>query len=115
LNFGKRLKELREAKGLRQEDIGKKINVGKSAVSQWENNIRTPDAYVILQLADFFNVTTDYMLGRTDDPRPFSKDTIAEPDSNDPVDKLPEQAKRSLEEFKEYIIHKYSKKRSSRS
>ncbi|GBF33572.1 HTH-type transcriptional regulator xre [Desulfocucumis palustris] len=70
MNFGKRLRELREEKGLRQEDIGKYLHIGKSAVSQWENGIRMPDSYTINKLADYFNVTVDYLIGRINDTNP---------------------------------------------
>lgn len=65
MSLGKKIKKLREEKGIRQEDIGKLFNVSKSAVSQWENDIRTPDMDTIVKLAAFFNVTTDYLLGHT--------------------------------------------------
>lgn len=74
MSFGKRIKRLREDKGVRQEDIGKMFNVSKSAVSQWENDIRTPDMDIIIKLADYFDVSTDYLLGRTDDPSPKQDD-----------------------------------------
>lgn len=70
MSLGKRIKLLREEKGIRQEDIGKLFCVSKSAVSQWENDIRTPDMNIVIKLADYFNVSTDYLLGRTDDPSP---------------------------------------------
>ena len=68
MSFGRRIKQLREEKGVRQEDIGNLFSVSKSAVSQWENDIRTPDMDIIIKLADFFDVSTDYLLGRTNDP-----------------------------------------------
>lgn len=64
--FGKRLRALREQRGLRQEDIGKVINVGKSAVSQWESGARIPDLETVNRLSSYFGVSVDYLLGRTD-------------------------------------------------
>jgi len=61
--FGKRFKELREEKGLRQEDVGKIFHVGKSAVSQWEAGIRTPDPNTIKSIAIFFGCSMDYLMG----------------------------------------------------
>lgn len=63
--FGKRLKQLREERNLRQEDLGKIVNVEKSTVSQWESGKRTPDVGTILALADYFGVSTDFLLGKT--------------------------------------------------
>lgn len=62
----KRLKELRQEKNLRQEDLGKLFNATKSAVSMWENGKREPDRETFLALADFFGVTVDYLMGRED-------------------------------------------------
>ncbi|OSX53637.1 helix-turn-helix domain-containing protein [Anoxybacillus ayderensis] len=68
--LGDRLKRLRLEKKLTQEELGKKINVTKVSISGYENGNRTPDTETLQKLADFFNVTTDYLLGRTDDPNP---------------------------------------------
>ena len=62
--FGTRLKLLRESKGLRQEDIGALFGFGKSTISQWESGGREPDYSIIVKLADYFQVSTDYLLGR---------------------------------------------------
>lgn len=65
MTFGERLFQLRNEHGLRQEDIGKIVGVVKSAVSQWESGGRTPDPNTLQRLADYFKVTVDYLLGRT--------------------------------------------------
>ena len=73
MSIGARLRILREEKGLRQEDVGNYLAVQKSTVSQWENDVRTPDSATIVKLAKFFGVTTDYLLGN----EPFA-DRVAE-------------------------------------
>lgn len=73
--LGDRLKRLRLEKKLTQEELGKKINVTKVSISGYENGNRTPDTETLQKLADFFNVTTDYLLGRTDDPNPPGSDS----------------------------------------
>lgn len=67
MSLGERLRELREAKGYRQEDIGNVLHLGKSAISLWESGKRTPSPQMLQRLADFFGVSVDYLLGRTDD------------------------------------------------
>lgn len=62
--FGSRLRQLREDKGLTQEQLGKVLNVKKAAVSKYENETTSPDHATLCKLADFFDVTTDYLLGR---------------------------------------------------
>ncbi|KFL44567.1 XRE family transcriptional regulator [Lysinibacillus sp. BF-4] len=73
---GKRLKELRLNKKLTQEEVGKFVNVTKVSISGYENNTRSPDTETLQKLADLFQVSTDYILGRTD------KQTIPNEDSN---------------------------------
>jgi HTH-type transcriptional regulator, competence development regulator len=72
--LGDRLRRLRLEKKLTQEELGKKINVTKVSISGYENGNRTPDTETLQKLADFFNVTTDYLLGRTDNPNPPEDD-----------------------------------------
>ncbi|NPV92681.1 MAG: helix-turn-helix transcriptional regulator [Firmicutes bacterium] len=63
--FGDRLRDLRNENDLKQKDLGKIIGVAKSTVSQWESGGRTPDASTLIKLADFFKVSVDYLLDRT--------------------------------------------------
>ncbi|MGE7132613.1 helix-turn-helix domain-containing protein [Lysinibacillus xylanilyticus] len=64
--LGKRLKLLRAEKKITQEELGKVVNVTKVSISGYENGNRTPDTETLQALADFFNVSTDYLLGRAD-------------------------------------------------
>lgn len=65
---GEKIKQLRLNHNLTGEQLGKKFNVTKVAISNWENGNRNPDNEMLIKIADFFDVTTDYLLGRTDDP-----------------------------------------------
>lgn len=67
--FGKRLRKLREGKGLRQEDMYNVVGYGKSAISQWETGTHVPGIKVLVKLADYFDVPLDYLVGRTDNPK----------------------------------------------
>ncbi|MDU4787688.1 MAG: helix-turn-helix transcriptional regulator [Clostridium sp.] len=58
-------KILRTEKGLRQEDIAKLLNVSRQAYSYWETGERNPDVEVLIALADYYNVTIDYLVGRS--------------------------------------------------
>lgn len=66
--LGKRLKRLRSEKKITQEELGKQINVTKVSVSGYENGNRSPDTETLQRLASFFNVSVDYLLGRTNSP-----------------------------------------------
>lgn len=62
--FGQRLRELRKRKGMSQEQLAIVLGVSKQAVSQYERDLRFPKDYA--QIADFFNVNVDYLIGRED-------------------------------------------------
>lgn len=68
MSFGERLRELREKNGLTQEELGEKINQKKANISKYETGRLQPSLETINLLAAIFNVTTDYLLGRTDIP-----------------------------------------------
>lgn len=61
-----RLRELRREKHLYQKDIANYLNISTSAYGYYEQGKRNPDSETIKKLADFYNVSTDYILGRTD-------------------------------------------------
>lgn len=67
--FAERLKELRTAHSLSQEAIGKAAHVSRYAVYTYEKGKAFPTVEGLIALADFFEVSTDYLLGRTDTPR----------------------------------------------
>lgn len=60
-----RLKKLREEAGLSQKDLAKRLDVASSTIAMYESNKRTPDANMLEKIADFFEVSVDYLLGRT--------------------------------------------------
>lgn len=62
--FAKQLKYLRQSKQLKQETLGNKLGVTKQSISNWENDNITPSVEMLAKIADFFDVSTDYLLGR---------------------------------------------------
>lgn len=64
MDFAKRLTLLREQKGLTQDEMAKKLNISRSALSLWEIGKREPNFETLKLLADFFGVSVDYLLGR---------------------------------------------------
>ena len=62
--FAENLKKLRKEKGLSQEEMAAKLNVVGRTYGSWERNDREPDFSTLCKIADFFNVSTDYILGR---------------------------------------------------
>ncbi|MBD5636503.1 MAG: helix-turn-helix transcriptional regulator [Clostridia bacterium] len=65
--FSERLKELRKEKGITQEKLAEETGLTQGALTRYENGLRSPAVYAIITLAKYFNVTTDYLLGVTDD------------------------------------------------
>jgi transcriptional regulator with XRE-family HTH domain len=72
MGFPQRLKELRKSRKLSQEALGKEVGIDRTSISHYENSDeneqRIPRLDTLQKLADFFDVTYDYLLGRTDDP-----------------------------------------------
>lgn len=60
--IGNKLKQLRENKGINQTEISNMLNIKQASYSNYENNKREPDIKTIKALADFYNVTTDFLL-----------------------------------------------------
>lgn len=65
--FARRLKELRKSEGMSQSLLASKIGVAQSNVSDWENDISRPEYENLIKLAKIFDVTTDYLLGLSDE------------------------------------------------
>lgn len=70
----KRLKELREKHGFLQKFVADKLGIRSNTLSGYENGTRSPDPDMLNSLANLYNVTTDYLLGRTDEPQLTEKD-----------------------------------------
>ncbi len=59
-----RIRDLREDMDLRQSDLAKATGIDQRTISNYETGKTAPDAYALIQLADFFNVSIDYLLCR---------------------------------------------------
>jgi len=66
--FPSRLRELREEKELLSKDFAKIMNVEPATITNWEKGNRFPKDDVLIKIADYFDCSIDYLLGRTDDP-----------------------------------------------
>lgn len=63
--IGQRLKKLREEHDLRQEDLANIIKCSRTTIANYEQNKRTPSLDILCELADYFNVSLEYIVGRT--------------------------------------------------
>ncbi len=71
-----RVKELREAKGLQQKELAIDLGVSQPTISDWESGRKIPSANSTQKLADYFEVSIDYLLGRTDPIEQRAKNTL---------------------------------------
>lgn len=76
--FGERLERLRMEHGLSQDQLAEAVGLTRAAVSHYEKGRRRPDFDTVRKLADFFHVSTDYLLGLTDEPSPQTGSRIEE-------------------------------------
>lgn len=67
---GNRLRELRLRENYTHEQLAKLLNLGIRQVARYESGDNDPTGEIIARIADVFNVSADYLLGRTDDPKP---------------------------------------------
>jgi len=66
--FADRLKEIRKAKGVTQKAMAEHLGMTEQAYQKYEYAMREPNHETTIKLADFFDVSTDYLLGRSDKP-----------------------------------------------
>lgn len=74
MDFGERLQELRKEKGISREELARALQVSYSAIAKYETNVRKPDQETLKKIADFFDVTVDYLLGRSNHRQLTRKD-----------------------------------------
>ena len=110
--FGKNLNFLRKEKKLRQEDMAQQLGIARTTYAMYEQGNREPDYHTLKKLADFFNVSVDYLLDRTDkriDNELDSEEILKDPDLNlwfkDIKDASPEKQK-ELQQFWKFIKQK---------
>ena len=111
--LAERIKLLREQRGLLQKTVASDLSIGNTTLSNYEKNISSPNPEMLVTLADYFGTSTDYLLGRTDDPSPDNY-------SFDEKDKrfvyiynaLDKSSRNSVADYAAYILQKQNGKRS---
>lgn len=76
-SLGSRIRDLRKENKLNQEDIAKLLSVSISSISQYEKNVSTPDIESLNKLANYFNVSMDYLFGRSNIRNPYTPEMLA--------------------------------------
>ena len=83
--FVVRVSKLLEDKGVSKNKLLKDIELGSSSFRNWETQGKTPSSEAVSKIADYFNVSTDFLLGLTDDPTPRNA-TQAAPGNRERLD-----------------------------
>jgi len=76
MTIGEKISRERRLNGLTQEGLAKKVGISRSALSHYEKDRREPDYETLDELADFFEVSTDFLLGRTDKQKETTNDEL---------------------------------------
>lgn len=110
-----RLKELRQKKGLLQSDIAKIINKSDRAVGQYEREERDPSSETWIKLANYFNVTLDYLLGKSNFEHNINQidDILNETMigmTKEEYLRLPEEQKKQIRDFALFVKNQYDNK-----
>jgi transcriptional regulator with XRE-family HTH domain len=106
--FGRNLKRARKAKGLTQKQLAQLLGVSEAAIGMWEAGARLPDVSMASRIAKALDVPLQYLADEL--PSELPQTYIAFARQDDPLADLPKEARRSVEEFVEYLKAKYTKK-----
>lgn len=105
--FSSRLKDLRKSKGLTQKQLAENLYIDHSSISKYETNKAIPENELLQKVADFFEVSTDYLLGRTDDKN-FKNIFSATNALNKAFESFKENSSMKLNAFDDNSIDKYN-------
>ena len=103
--LNKKIKKLRLQKLLTQDELAKSLNISPSAISMYETGAREPDLNTLVNIAKFFNVTTDYLLGLSPNLYVDIKEFDGDPSNNyisellNSIDKLTDILKKIQQNF----------------
>lgn len=105
--FGERLKILRTEKKMLQKELAELMKVSPSTIGMYERGQRDPDTNTLKFLAEYFNVSVDYLLGRSDVKNPEHNKVITKAFHSVDMDGLPDEAIKQVEEYVEFIKLRY--------
>ncbi|KXG78248.1 helix-turn-helix domain-containing protein [Thermotalea metallivorans] len=98
--IGERIRLLRNEKEITQRELAEYLGLTPKMISFYENGERFPPHDIIIKLSDYFNVSTDYLLGKTDIRNPYEIKTIA---AHHDGEDWTEEELADIEKFKEFV------------
>lgn len=78
MNFVEKIDMLLSEKGLSRNQFLSALSLSKNSFVNWTNRGNTPNGDILIKIADFFDVSSDYLLGKTDIKKPISEDSLSE-------------------------------------
>ncbi|WIV11080.1 helix-turn-helix domain-containing protein [Proteiniborus sp. MB09-C3] len=116
MKFGQRLKCLRDKNKVTQDELAKHLGVGRPTIAGYETKGKQPSFEILEKMADFFSVSTDYLLGRTDIKQPIqntSKDKLSSDEISEEIRNLSPESQEELKKLIELYKLRDMQKRNT--
>lgn len=125
MSFGSRLRGLRIERNMTQEDLANILKIARATVGRYETDERFPDKETLNTLADYFNVTVDYLLGRSEIRNNAELTILKQTEDAYRVDPdmliqmcratdLPEEERKKIKEYSAFIIEKFLREKAEK-
>lgn len=114
MKVGQNIRRLREERELSQLELAKIIDINNSVLSRIESGKRDVEDFLLVKFANYFNVTTDYLLGRTNIPNPKNLPHTLATHLPEGFDELTPEGKEEVLTFIEFVRSKYGKKQEGK-
>ncbi|MDC6159358.1 helix-turn-helix transcriptional regulator [Bacillus albus] len=101
--FGNIIRDLRKQKGITQKELAQSLQLSESTIGMYERNERQPDYNTLIRIADYFNVSTDFLLGRDFNVKEDRKNKELDQWLND-IKLAPSQKREELKRFWNFIM-----------
>ncbi|EEL64119.1 helix-turn-helix domain-containing protein (plasmid) [Bacillus cereus] len=101
--FGNIIRDLRKQKGITQKELALSLKLSESTIGMYERNERQPDYNTLIRIADYFNVSTDFLLGRDFNVKEGRNNKELDQWLND-IKLAPSQKREELKRFWNFIM-----------
>lgn len=114
MSFGTILKKLRQDNNLTQDELAKKIETSRSNIANYENDKNMPSVDILEKLAKLFNVTIDYLLGKSDirNPEKADLDKLQIGLSAKDYSNITDEQIKQIEDFAKFVLKNNKKDKS---